>query len=76
MDNNTDFIPDGHRVIKSENGDVYVGILKQGVFEGIGTVIFKDGSIFTGALQGSEPNGQGIVFFNDRSIYSGLFTRG
>jgi len=57
VDDHTDSIPDGPRVIKSENGDIYVGILKLGVFEGVGTVIFRDGSIFTGVLKGGEPNG-------------------
>lgn len=59
-----------------ENGDVYQGQFKNGLFHGKGTFRAKLGWSYTGTFSNGRPNGQGKLKTEDKTIYEGKFKQG
>ena len=60
---------------KINNGDInYVGLLKNGVPEGLGRMSFKNGDTFIGELKQGKADGFGLITKPDGTYLKGLFT--
>ncbi|CRH85842.1 Uncharacterized protein conserved in bacteria [Chlamydia trachomatis] len=66
----------GQGKVTFENGDVYQGQFKNGLFHGQGTFRAKAGWTYTGAFSNGRPNGQGKLKTEDKTIYQGKFKQG
>lgn len=62
------------------NGDVYVGIYKDGFRHGRGLYEFKNGAKYGGCYRNGLKNGKGVMCYPNKSRYEGtryaLFVRG
>jgi hypothetical protein len=70
--------PDGYGVAMYLTGNPlrYAGSFVNGVYEGKGTLFFKDGAILTGTWKKGKLNGKGMNIHSDKSIYVGDFING
>ena len=53
------------------NGDVYIGQVKNSVFNGQGRLIQKNGEIYEGTFVKGDKKGFGTIFFPDKTIFTG-----
>ena len=59
-----------------DNGWVYDGTFKDGLFEGKGTYTYPTGDIYTGDFKNGLPDGKGIYTFATGDRYEGDFKEG
>lgn len=59
-----------------KNGDVYLGQIKNGLREGLGTQIYSDGSRYDGIWRNDAPNGQGRIIYSNGDFYEGVWLNG
>lgn len=64
-------IPNGHGVMKYENGDVYKGEWKTGDLNGKGIMIYANGNSYDGNWKNNYPEGQGIMKYSNGDVYTG-----
>ena len=63
-------------IIAYDNGDNYVGQIKDRLPDGQGTIASKDGDMYTGSFQNGIPHGWGSYIWADGCIYSGYWKNG
>ena len=68
--------PWGYGILKSNIGDVYEGLFKNGLKHGTGVEVFKDGGSYIGNFRDGLPNGQGKLIGYDGSVFKGTFVNG
>ena len=59
-----------------KNGDVYLGQMKNGLREGLGTQIYSNGSRYDGIWRNDAPNGQGRIIYENGDFYEGFWKNG
>ena len=63
-------------IIISNNGDKYVGGVKDGLPDGYGTIASMQGEMFTGEWVDGVQNGMGTYIYPDGDVYSGTWKNG
>lgn len=63
------------QTLKFDNGDKYVGTLKNGKMHGTGTYYFHDGAIYTGECANGDFSGKGKLTFSNGNYYIGQFAK-
>ena len=56
-----------------DDGSLYIGQIRNSLFDGRGRCIFPDGTVYEGNWKEGLWNGQGIVVYPDGDIYKGEF---
>ena len=58
------------------NGDIYLGQMKNGLREGLGTQIYYDGSRYDGIWRNDVPNIKGRIIYTNSDYYEGDWKNG
>lgn len=66
----------GQGKITFENGDVYEGTFKNGIFDGKGTFTATDGWTYVGEFKQGQADGQGKLTTKTKTVYEGTFKQG
>ncbi len=61
--------------IFNDNGDIYTGEFKDGLYHGVGTLNYKDGSVYKGSFSEGLRNGQGNYTDTTGFTYTGGWTK-
>ena len=56
-----------------DDGTLYMGQLRDSVFEGYGRCIYPDGTVYEGSWKNGLYDGQGVLTYPDGDIYRGSF---
>jgi len=73
---NKENLPNGHGILRVDNGDVYEGEWKCGQRHGMGVYVWFDGDFYSGPWEDGKRNGHGVFVYSDGRIYDGFYVRG
>lgn len=65
-----------YKEIELPYGGTYYGPLKNGVFEGVGKLVFADGTIYQGNFVNGMIHGTGTFYYTDGRVYTGEVNNG
>jgi hypothetical protein len=69
-------VKDGFNKVQLPDNGSYEGDIKDGLFDGKGTLISGDGSRYDGEFQEGRFNGRGILTFGQGNKFEGTFVKG
>jgi hypothetical protein len=69
-------MPNGHGLLRVDNGDVYEGEWKNGQRHGQGVYNWYDGDLYTGPWFEGKRHGHGVFIFTDGRVYDGEYNMG
>lgn len=67
------FNNNGYGLINQLNGSVYIGQLKNGLYDGKGIMTLYDGMMYKGHFERGKFHGYGTIKFTNGNIYKGYF---
>lgn len=53
------------------DGDIYIGMWKNGVMDGVGNYYYKSGAIYTGEWKNNKMNGRGSYLYENKDTFVG-----
>lgn len=70
-------LPEGKHKVTFHNGDVYVGMWKNGLMHGRGTLAIKaDKTLYEGEFKNSQYHGEGVLLYGNGNVFKGHFVCG
>lgn len=69
-------LPEGTGQMVYDNGDIYDGGWKNGIFSGHGIMKYRNGDIYDGEWENGERNGEGEYTWKNGGVYIGKYKNG